>query len=74
MVTAIDIRCQSSDAPIVDSVDDILARLIDKGRVFGIHMSLKNAGFSDILASQILEIFVPPKGILLKPEFKILVK
>ena len=37
--------------PIVDSVEDILDRLIDYGGVFGSHRSLKNAGSSDNLAS-----------------------
>lgn len=51
LVTAIEIRCQWSDVSIVDSVEDILDRLIDYGGVFGSHRSLKNAGSSDNLAS-----------------------
>jgi len=72
LVTAIEIFCQCSDVPIVDSVEGIRDRLIDYGRVFGSHMSLKNAGSSDILANNIPEIFGLTKRILLKPKFKIL--
>jgi len=61
LTTAVEICCQCSDVPNVDSVQDILDRLIDYGGVFGSLRSLKNAGSSEILASNSLEIFGLPK-------------
>ena len=57
----------------MDSIKNILDGLIDCGGVFGSNRSLNNAGSSDILANDSLQILGFPKGIL-KPEFEIPVK
>ena len=72
--TAIEIPSQCRDVPIVDFVDDIFDRFVDCFRVFGSYRSLNNARSSNILANSSLKILGLLKGILLEPEFEVLVK
>jgi hypothetical protein len=55
---------------LVDSVEDLLYRLVNLGRVLYGHGSLQNTSSADILVNDSIEIFRLPKRILLEKELK----
>jgi hypothetical protein len=74
LVVVVQVVGQERNVTLVDTVENLLDRLVDDGRELGCSGTLENASTANILINDGIEILRLPEGVLLEVELKVVIK
>ncbi|KAH0356649.1 beta subunit of fatty acid synthase, partial [Aureobasidium melanogenum] len=70
LITAVEVLKQVLDVALVHTIENLLDRLVDLGRVLDSHRTLENTGSANVLADNSGKVFGLPERILLEEELE----